>query len=56
MIDHKLINKIIFNIINSKAQEAKTQLQQDIGGIGLKNVKTMKRLQQLLYIFSLTFT
>lgn len=35
-----LTNKIIFNIINSKAQEAKTQLQQDIGGIGLKNVKT----------------
>jgi len=24
--------------------------------IGRKNVKTMKRLQQLLYIFALTFT
>lgn len=35
-----LSNKIIFNIKNSKAMEVKTKLQQEIGGIGLKNVKT----------------
>ncbi len=32
--------KIIFNIKNNKKQEPKTKLQQAIGGIGLKNVKT----------------